>query len=342
MSLKIEELNGKRSVLADKLPLKQPYSISVTTANVCNLACEYCAISEKGRARNKPFLEFDTFQKLVDSLEQCNWHLKQIVLVGLGEPLLNSNLPDFVKYVKEKKVADKVHIVTNGTLFNKEISDRLIAVGTDVIRISINGLSDEDYEKYTGRKIDFESVLKELRYYYENKRDDSKVYIKIMDYMVDSEEKKNRFNKLFGSISDVTNIEYLTQMSTTLDYDKVAHLDDSHGLKGFRSTDVKVCPLPFYHAYFNAEGTFSACCVAGPWYSPPALQMGNIYNNSIDEIWNGEKYTAFFEKMLAYGREKADPICKACQAYSSYVYPEDNIDDSAEAILERMKSGRRS
>ena len=33
----IENLNGKRQLLAEKLPLKVPFSISVTTANVCNL-----------------------------------------------------------------------------------------------------------------------------------------------------------------------------------------------------------------------------------------------------------------------------------------------------------------
>lgn len=334
----IEKLNGKRQFLAEKLPLKIPFSISITTANVCNLKCEFCAISEKDRKRNKSFLDYETFKLAMDSLISCKWHLKQIVLVGLGEPLLNKNIVDFVSYIKKNNIADKVHIVTNGVLLTHEMTDKLLNAGLDVLRVSVNGISAIDYEKYTGVKINFEQLLDNLEYFHKQslKMSDVKSYVKIMDYQIETDEKKRLFKELFESRCDVINIEYLTEMSTTMDYsDK--HLNKSKGLKGFNTVRTDVCPLPFYHIYLNAEGTISACCVAGPWYTPPALQMGDLHTQSIDEIWNGKNFYDFFCRMLEGGKNNAHEICKKCKAMSSYIYPEDVIDSDKERILNELK-----
>lgn len=233
----IENLNGKRQLLAEKLPLKVPFSISVTTANVCNLKCEFCAISEAGRKKNKSFLDIETFELAMSSLLRCKWHLKQIVLVGLGEPLLNKNIVYFVKYIKENNISDKVHIVTNAVPLNKILSDSLIDANLDICRISINGLSSDDYLKYTGVKIDFDNLVNNIAYLYKNKNSNLQIYIKIMDYMVDTDKKKELFYKIFKDICDVINIEYVTEMSTTLDYSNVTDKTSQKGLKGFRKRD---------------------------------------------------------------------------------------------------------
>ena len=328
-----------RERLAHKLPLSVPYSITVTTSNVCNLKCEYCAISENRKNRNKSFIDWQTFQLVVDRLIESNWHLKQIIFVGLGEPLLNKDIVKFVRYAKAANIADKVHIVSNGTLLTEVLGDALIDAGLDVMRFSINGLSADDYLKYTGRTIDFPAMIQRMQYFYDAKPASLKIYSKIMDYMVETEEKKIKFEEIFGRISDVINIEYMTQMSTTLDYSTIAPLNAKKGLKGFRTKDVEVCPLPFYHIYVNAEGTVSACCVAGPWYVPPALEMGDLHEKTFDEIYRSPEgdFHKFLLRMLFDGREKASEICRRCKAYTSYIYPEDVIDDERYRIAEDMK-----
>jgi len=340
MEFNIEKLNGKRQPLAERLPLKIPFSISVTTANVCNLRCEFCAISEKEHKRNKSFLDWETFKLAMDSLISCKWHLKQIVLVGLGEPLLNKEIVNFVKYIKENNIADKVHIVTNGVLLKKELTDNLLDAGLDILRVSLNGLSSDDYKKYTEVPIDFDNLVENLAYFYKKSREykNVKSYIKIMDYQIADETKKEKFYKVFDPICDSINIEYLTEMSTTLDYSTVDNqLNKDKGLKGFETVQTEICPLPFYHIYLNAEGTISACCVAGPWYTPPALEMGDLHKQSIDEIWNGDGFKQLFINMLEKGKNGASDICKKCKAYRSYIYPEDKIDEQKDRILQAIK-----
>lgn len=336
---RMEKINGVRLPLAERLPLEQPFSISVTTANVCNLSCEYCAISEKGRKRNKAFLDKETFMLFVKRLEEAQWHLKQIVLVGLGEPLLNKHIVDFVRVLKEKKLADKIHIVSNGVLLTHEMTDQLLAAGLDVLRISLNGLDDDDYQKYTGTKISVCELKENLTYFHKAAgiKGKTKLYIKIMDYMTDTADRRQQFYEDYTPIGDIVNIEYLTEMSSSLDYSNVSESVMQKGLKGFEVTDALRCPLPFYHIYLNAEGTISGCCVAGPWSVPPALQFGDLKHMGLDEIWNGKEFRAFLLRMLEYGVAGAAEACKACKAYKSYIYPEDQIDDESSKIAQRLK-----
>ena len=327
---KMEKINDIRKPLADRLPLEYPLSISVTTSNVCNLKCEFCAISNKEHKRNKSFMEMDDFRLLIDSIVDSGWHLKQLVLVGLGEPLLNKNIVKFVKLAKLSKHIDKVHIVTNGTMLTHDVTDQLLEAGLDVLRVSINGLSDDDYIKYTGTKINFNDLVSNITYFYEQKSNQTKLYVKIMDYQIKGKE--CLFENTFSSISDVINIEYLT-----MDYKKITNELSIKGLKGFEKVVTQICPLPFYHIYCNADATISACCVAGPWYTPPALIIGDLHVVKLSEIWNGSAFNKFLISMLTNGKEFANPICKKCKAYLSYIYPEDTLDGKTEVIVNRMQ-----
>jgi len=334
----MEEINGTRFKLAPRLPLAMPLSISVTTANICNLECEFCAISEKGRLKNKPLLDLDTFSLFIERLKESKWHLKQIVLVGLGEPLINPYIVDFVKMAKESDSTDKVHIVTNAIALSHEMSDALINAGLDVLRVSINGLNGADYKKYTNRDIDYKQLIDNLSYFYLHKTKNMKLYVKIMDYMVSSDEQLNLYYDTFNSIADVVNVEYLTEMSTTIDYTAVSENTRHKGLKGFEISKTEICPLPFYHIYLNAEGTISACCVAGPWSTPPALVFGDIHKKSLNDIWYDEDFRDFLKRMLREGKNKAHRDCEKCLAYESYIYPEDIIDDiESRRILKEME-----
>lgn len=61
------------------------------------------------------------------------------------------------------------------------------------------------------------------------------------------------------------------------------------------------CILPFTHIATKTDGTIKLCCRSRP--------MGNINNNSIEEIWNGEDYKRIRNQVLSGER----PIeCEMC------------------------------
>jgi len=64
------------------------------------------------------------------------------------------------------------------------------------------------------------------------------------------------------------------------------------------------CIKPWIHIYSNPDGSVLPCCI-GDY----RLHLGNIQSQSIEDVWNGEKYRTMRTKMLA--GEKCDE-CAAC------------------------------
>ncbi|MDA0036155.1 radical SAM protein [Brachyspira hyodysenteriae] len=73
----------------------------------------------------------------------------------MGEPLLNKNIYNMIP--KANEIANDTVLVTNGSLLTKENSDKLIESNIKTIRISLQGINEEDYYKTCGYKIDFKS-----------------------------------------------------------------------------------------------------------------------------------------------------------------------------------------
>ncbi|QCK13495.1 twitch domain-containing radical SAM protein [Mangrovivirga cuniculi] len=69
-------------------------------------------------------------------------------------------------------------------------------------------------------------------------------------------------------------------------------------------TNKAFCILPWIHFHVGLHGRVQPCCIS----SKP---MGNINQESLGEIWNGEKFRELRAKMLAGKKVKA---CKSCYA----------------------------
>ena len=64
------------------------------------------------------------------------------------------------------------------------------------------------------------------------------------------------------------------------------------------------CVLPWIHFYANADGSVIPCCVAHHHD-----HLGNVRNNTIEEIWNSEEYKQLRKNMLSGIRSSE---CRAC------------------------------
>lgn len=66
------------------------------------------------------------------------------------------------------------------------------------------------------------------------------------------------------------------------------------------------CMMPWVHLHVTQNGHVTPCCLA-PWYAGTAF--GSVNQESISEIWNGERMREFRSNMLA---GKPSELCKAC------------------------------
>ena len=334
MKAKVSNIvNTNRHELYTVLPLKTPYSLFVDVCNACNFKCKFCAIqyANKKLPFRKMCMDYDLFRKVIDDLRKFPEPLKMLRLAANGEPLLNKRLPEMIEYARGG-VTQWIEFVSNASLLTPELNRKLVSAGLDRIRISIEGIGEEQYYEMSGVKIDWNKFVANIKDLYEHKGN-CEIYIKTVDAAVDTEEKREKFFSTFGDICDKISIEHVIPIWTG--YDEIYQdfdIETAEGLHGHAVKELDVCPFPFYSFVINPDGEVTVCC--NDWERK--ISMGNVTSESVYDIWNGEKYHNFLLGMLEKGRKENHPVgCAKCQ------YPcfdaVDNLDSYREIVLERFK-----
>ena len=322
---------GKRTPLADVVPLDTPYVVQIFPIYACNLSCPYCIhsvpVDQRGFITGKTVLDYNVYKKCIDDIAQFPHKLKMLRFAGTGEPLLHKDIADMIDYATKKEVAESIDIVTNGLALSHGLSLALVSAGVNKIRISVQGLNDEAYA-FTKQKGIFQKLIKNIRFLYDNRRM-TKIYIKIIDCAL-SEEDEEEFIDIFGDICDYIAIEHLIPAVDKIDYEKVA----GHSLENITQNGVavqlaEVCPQPFYMLQLNPDGMIVPCCSMETAYI-----AGDISKESIKDIWCGEKMKRFRKSQLLK-KKGIYTVCKNCQQYRYAMFEEDVLDNDIDDILKK-------
>src|SRR5215470_14081026 len=116
--------------------LTLPRSIYIEPTSRCNEFCQQCPRTLLSREDDRD-LTYDDFRKIVDQFPI----LERVVLHGLGEPLLNKELPRMVAYLKAR--GTYVLFNSNGIALTAKRGQQLIDAGLDEYRLSMDGASCE-------------------------------------------------------------------------------------------------------------------------------------------------------------------------------------------------------
>ena len=123
-----------------------PRVVFIEVTNRCNLLCQTCPRTFFDREPLKSL----TLNEFITIAEQFP-HMQRALLHGIGEPLLNRELPEIIGYLKGRKV--EVIINSNGTLLSPEWQEKLVNSGLDEYRCSIDGAKDETYARIRGANL---------------------------------------------------------------------------------------------------------------------------------------------------------------------------------------------
>lgn len=320
--------DDNRQILADIIPLRTPLAIQVAPSSVCNFKCNYC-IQSSPDMKDKKIMEWDTFEKLCEQLKGFDDKLKQITFAGWGEPLVNRDLPKMISHIKKTGVVQKVAVFTNGLLLKRDALS-LVDAGADFIKISLQGMSTGKYKEISGVKLDFDDLVADIKFLYENRKD-CKIFIKIGDIDL-TENEKELFYSTFRNITDRMYIESIRPIFENLS--SSAMLKDKKIMSKFGElhSPVIICPQPFYMMNITPQGDVLPCCA---YYDP--ANLGNIHSISLKEIWNGKKMRMFLRAMLRADRkdQKLYPVCRTCEIPDVTIVPSDELDSHAEKLQKK-------
>lgn len=298
-----------RKPLQELLPLDQPLRVLIDPCDICNFRCDFCFQSKKSFVGTK--MTPQIFDTIVEQLLEFERPINVVHMYGLGEPLINEHLPEYIAKLKEKNVAKEVALTTNGSLLNEELSSRLIDAGLDRMSVSLNGICDEHFKSIVGVNVNFESLYQQIRHFYDI-REKCHLHVKINgDYF--SEEDKERFVDLFKDCTDSLNIDHavnvwpgleVTENKTQRMYDY-----DLDNLNRKESERKAVCPLMFYEMLIHSDGLVSPCCVD---YGFKNQNLGNVLHDKIKDIWNGAELLELRRQTLR-GEKSNYKVCGECQ-----------------------------
>ncbi len=324
----------KREKLVNKLPLNTPFGVDFHPTTFCNLKCIFCFHSSENSCYNDIInkqMSMDTFKNAVDGLKKFPNKIKALHFCGCGEPLMNKNVYEMIDIAKKADIAEKIDIVTNGLLLSSTNSEKLISSGVDAIRISVNGLSDEDFKTYTGVKVDFNNYVKNLAFLHEIKKDCT-ISIKILDFMVDTQEKKDFFFNTFASLCDDIRIENYNEAFTDTKGKDIL-TDSQLSQRGEKLIEQTVCSQPFFKMEIDPDGDILPCAAC-----PPPLSLGNVNESDAYSIFNSKKANNFRMIMADKGYKQANPLCSSCNFIKVCSFNSDYIDpESAKRLTEYYK-----
>lgn len=176
----INEKNGsfsfnKEDVLDDEIPNVEDYiynfksnhiTLCINISNTCNLNCKYCF----NQIKNDTVMDINYIKSKIREVVDYFKDIKRfyIDLSGKGEPLLNYpiiiKIADYCKFLSKKNNKNIiVSFVTNGTLLNKKIINRLQKKNI-LFGISLDGNKDSHdyYRKDKIGKPTYDLIMKNI------------------------------------------------------------------------------------------------------------------------------------------------------------------------------------
>ena len=296
-----------------------PSAVNLEACSLCQLNCAGCYMRlENSGTVGKGRLSFADFERFLAD----NPMIRTIELSDNGEVFLNPELHGILSLCKERGIAVQM---LNGVNFNhvpEQVMEDLVRCGVRQILVSIDGATQETYEKYR-RGGSLAKVLENI-------------------------EKLNEWKKTYGSAYPVLHWQFILMNENQHEAGAAAQLAKELGMKicfkqdwrgGFRAKDPQelfritgmrcfdgadymqqekhtyasdqYCRQMLLSPQINWDGRLLGCCTT--YRSDWGI---NVFRTPLREIYNDPDYRAAIISLLAGadGRDHMGP-CRDCGAY---------------------------
>nr|WP_295444595.1 radical SAM protein [uncultured Thiodictyon sp.] len=293
----------------------------VDPSSACNFSCPFCPTGHRDMieetARFQGVMKLPLFQKIVDDLQEFDRPIKVLRLYKDGEPFLNKNLDKMIAYAKQSGKVEYIDTTTNASLMTPERLGPILDAGLDKINISVDGMTHQQYQKFTGFDFDFEKFVANVKWLYAHKGN-CEIVLKIPGELI-TEAQREEFYETFGDHCDRIFIENFAPCWPQFDVEAHTGFKITTGIYQQPVTPTDTCPYIFYSMSVNADGLVSACFL--DWGRK--LLMGDVRRQSLKSIWHSEQLNAH-RLMHLEGKRSQHPVCRSC-GQLSHCLP-DNLD----------------
>ena len=318
-----------------------PAFVSIEPTNRCNLRCPECPTGQQGLTRISGNLRQQDFERFIDQLSP---RLAYLTLYFQGEPYLNKNIFGFISYARAKYIY--VWTSTNGHFFSDENIRETIDSGLNKLIISLDGTDQTTYEQYRiGGSL--ETVIEGIRNFLRIRKEMGVLHpkLEIQFLVLKSNQHQIEEIKKLGNSLGVKRLVLKTAQFYDFElgnplmpeegkwsrYKRTSGQADKW-TKGHRGTEAQghqsqvtyhgsritdpgfVIKNPLLNHCFRM---WSGCVITWDGKVVPCCfdkdadhRMGDLKEQSFEEIWRGMKYKEFRGTILR--NRKSVDICRNC------------------------------
>ena len=260
-----------------------PDVIRIEPASACNLRCLHCPTGIVQMARG--IMKWDVFERVLESL-RC----KTVVLYHGGEPFLNKRFLSMVREVKSLGIG-YIKTVSNGMLIRDY--DAVVTSGLDLIEISIDGTSGEANDRLR-RKAYFPRIrdaIHGLQVAKSRLKSDIEICVSTTQF---SDEFPQWLLEEFEGVSfKLTRAMKWPGVDFDFEYIQEA------------PPETPTCSLMDDTLTVRWNGDVVPCC----FDLTSQIVLGNVMDDSLENIWAGEQYARFRED---FKQGNYHPLCADC------------------------------
>lgn len=315
---------------------ERPIHMQLEPTTACNLACITCPHEEY--IKQAKHLSLENFKRIYDQIRPL-----KITLSGLGEPFANPQMPDIIRYTKDRGTS--VNTTSNMTLINEKLAEKIVDCRLDLIKVSIDAANQETYQKIR-LEDGFNKIIEGIKLIINFKEEKNVSHPSIRFNFVVQGANFREMEELVVIAGEIgVEAIYFQPLELVGIEDKSEEIvgDLTHeGLlsefkRAFKKSveigletnlpslidnfdtfwkkyieigsqkDNKICPLPWFSTYVTVDGDVRPCC---SFPINPEANLGNILKEDFETIWNGEKYKRF-RKAIKEGK-RPYKICQNC------------------------------
>ncbi len=322
-------INKIEIILKRQKLFSYPSYIQIEPTNRCNQRCVMCPRNDK---LDVPIgdMNLEDFKKIINKLPT----VRNLLLNGLGEPLLNKDLPRMINYASSRGI--NVSINSNCALINKSLAKELIKSGLVLIKISMDSSDSQVYQSI--RRAPMEPVIRGIKNLVEAReemktqyprlwfnsiimRNNAKELIDILRLAEELRIDSVRFKPL-----DIWGMEHNKEMivkknelkkiiEKTLESAK--NINVNHNLKKllrdfdiyYRPKEKIPCYSPWTELYIQYYGGVRLCCE----FFSQKYDIDNILKDNFKEIWNGPKMQQIRKEFIKGNTYFS--VCQTCNRF---------------------------
>lgn len=251
-------------------------SFAIEPTNICNLKCGMCYAQTSKREQG--MMSYDLYQKIIDEVVTL-----KIDCIGLnygGEPTVHPLFANMIKYASDKD--QHVQFSTNGILLTEDITNAIVSGYVRKVNFSLHTYLD----------IVEENIIK-IRGERTNRKPQLTATINASEF---DDTTTDKLLKRFSYLVDQIGIQ-----------PTIANMKWSKIPKKIKINYQKYCRQSQRYTAVLWDGKITICChdIGGE------MAFGDVYNNSLTEIWNSDYYINLRKNILKSNFPKGS-LCERC------------------------------